>query len=59
LNLAFGDMIFISLRLDPPRFVGEKSFSSTCLPQASPSFSAKSGKISVLLKILNGTLKQF
>ena len=48
LYIAFSDMIFRYLYLNLPRFIGEKSFSY-------PLFSAKSAKISVLLKHLNGT----
>ena len=43
-------MIFRHLNLNPPRFIGEKSFFFY------PSFSVKSAKISVLLIHLNGTL---
>jgi hypothetical protein len=49
--IAFSDMIFRHLHLYPPRIIGEKSFFFY------QSFSAKSAKIRVLLKILNGTLK--
>jgi len=58
LYVVFSDMICRYLNLNPPRFIGEKSFFFF------PSFSAipiaiGTTKISVLLILLNGTLYSY
>jgi hypothetical protein len=50
LYIAFSNMIFRYLHLNPPLFIGEKPFFFY------PLFSAKLAKISVLLKLLNDAL---